>query len=91
MSILFLLLLGTSGVNELIVLFHIFFSVLPPVLVPRQSEYVRAPPPLPAPFRAAEDPPMPYNASFPFVNRPRPSTAEQSPPNSFEISGNSLF
>lgn len=62
--------------------------VLPPVLVPRQSEYARPPPPLPAPFRAAEDPPMPYNASFPFVNRPRPNTAEQSPPNSFEISGN---
>ncbi|XP_031550939.1 mothers against decapentaplegic homolog 1-like isoform X2 [Actinia tenebrosa] len=60
--------------------------VLPPVLVPRQSEYPRPPPPLPPPFRAAEDPPMPYNASFPFVNRPRPSTAEQSPQNSFEIS-----
>ena len=44
-------------------------TVLPPVLVPRQSEYPRPPPPLPSPFRSAEDPPMPYNASFPFQNR----------------------
>ena len=50
--------------------FRSFFSiVLPPVLVPRQSEYPRPPPPLPSPFRSADDPPMPYNASFPFQNR----------------------
>nr|ABC88374.1 Smad1/5 [Nematostella vectensis] len=50
---------------------------LPPVLVPRQSEYPRPPPPLPPPFRATDDPPMPYNASFPFTNRQ--NTSEQSP------------
>lgn len=42
------------------------FLVLPPVLVPRQSEYPKVPPPLPPPFRSADEPPMPYNACFPF-------------------------
>ncbi|XP_068701649.1 mothers against decapentaplegic homolog 5-like [Montipora capricornis] len=57
--------------------------VLPPVLVPRQSEYPRPPPPLPSPFRSAEDPPMPYNASYPFSNRP--NQLEHSPASSFDM------
>ena len=55
---------------------HLFFCcflsiVLPPVLVPRQSEYPKIPPPLPSPFRSAEEPPMPYNACFPFKQQPQ--------------------
>ncbi|XP_078369287.1 mothers against decapentaplegic homolog 5-like isoform X2 [Oculina patagonica] len=55
--------------------------VLPPVLVPRQSEYPRPPPPLPSPFRSVDDPPMPYNASFPFN---RQNQLDHSP-NSFDM------
>ena len=57
--------------------------VLPPVLVPRQSEYPRPPPPLPSPFRSVDDPPMPYNASFPFN---RQNQLDHSP-NSFDMPG----
>ncbi|KAM7435406.1 Mothers against decapentaplegic 5 [Porites harrisoni] len=57
--------------------------VLPPVLVPRQSEYPRPAPPLPSPFRSVDDPPMPYNASYPFSNRP--TQLEHSPASSFDM------
>lgn len=63
--------------------------VLPPVLVPRQSEYPRPAPPLPAAFRAVEEPPMPYNASYPFTSRP--SHAEHSPAHSFDVAGRCSF
>ena len=63
----------------------IVILVLPPVLVPRQSEYPRPPPPLPSPFRSADDPPMPYNASYPFSNRP--NQLEHSPASSFDMPG----
>jgi len=61
------------------------FVVLPPVLVPRQSEYPRPAPPLPSPFRSVDDPPMPYNASYPFSNRP--TQLEHSPASSFDMPG----
>lgn len=65
--------------------FHssLLLLVLPPVLVPRQSEYPRPPPPLPSPFRSVDDPPMPYNASFPFN---RQNQLDHSP-NSFDMPG----
>ena len=62
--------------------------VLPPVLVPRQSEYPRPAPPLPAAFRAVEEPPMPFNASYPFTRRP--SHTEHSPAHSFDVAGECL-
>ncbi|XP_068719679.1 mothers against decapentaplegic homolog 9-like [Montipora capricornis] len=53
--------------------------VLPPVLVPRPSNsYPKPPPPLPSPFRSAEEPPMPYNACFPFKASQQPQP-KQSP------------
>lgn len=55
--------------------------VLPPVLVPRQSEYPRQMPPLPPPFRTADEPLMPYNASFPFPRQDR----QQSSGSSFDM------
>lgn len=68
--------------------FHssLLLLVLPPVLVPRQSEYPRPPPPLPSPFRSVDDPPMPYNASFPFN---RQNQLDHSP-NSFDMPGDEI-
>ena len=43
-------------------------------------------PPLPAAFRAREEPPMPYNASYPFAHsRRQPSIDSQS--SSFDMPG----
>ena len=45
----------------ILILLFVFFSVLPPVLVPRYSEY---PGSMPA-FQQISEPSMPYNVSFP--------------------------
>lgn len=61
--------------NRNLKIFHfiLFLLVLPPVLVPRPSGvYPKPPPPLPSPFRSAEEPPMPYNACFPFKRSQQP-------------------
>ena len=47
--------------------------------MPRQSEYPRLQPPLPPPFQSAAEPPMPYNACFPFKQQ------AQQPDNSANI------
>ena len=46
---------------------NIFFTVLPPVLVPRHSEWPPLQPRLPPPYHtmSRENPNMPTNASFP--------------------------
>lgn len=55
-------------------------------MVPRQSDYPVQMPPLPAAFRAREEPPMPYNASYPFAhNQRQPSIDSQS--SSFDMPG----
>lgn len=55
------------NIDIIFIFFYYSYTVLPPVLVPRPSSaYPKPPPPLPSPFRSAEEPPMPYNACFPF-------------------------
>lgn len=60
-----------QSVDKLYSFYVLILPVLPPVLVPRQSEYPKPQPPLPPPFQSAAEPPLPYNACFPFKQQAR--------------------
>lgn len=50
----------------LLIILNIIRLVLPPVLVPRYSEFPANPPPHPLlPFQQVQEPSMPHNVSFP--------------------------